>query len=104
VAGEPRVRYLHTDPGARDDVVATWRALLGEAAWVTTRDEAVAAGWFGPVPEAHLQRVGDVVVACRDTHVVLATKTDRAIVAGLVAYHGSATAAEMMIPLLLVRR
>ena len=31
VAGEPRVRYLHTLPGARDDVLATWRAILGAA-------------------------------------------------------------------------
>ena len=50
VAGEPRVRYLHTAPGARDDVLAAWRAVLGDAAWVVTREEAIAAGWFGPVP------------------------------------------------------
>ena len=103
VAGEPRVRYLHVEPGARDDVVATWRELLGAAAWVTTREEAVAAGWFGPVLEAHLQRVGDVVVACRDTYVVVATRTEKPLESTLVAYHGSATAAEMMIPLLVVR-
>ncbi len=103
VAGEPRVRYLHTSPGATDDVVAAWRAVLGDAAWVGTRDAAVAAGWFGPVPEAHLERVGDVVVICRDRHVVLATDREPAFIAGMVGFHGSCTAVEMTVPLLVAR-
>lgn len=103
VAGEPRVRYLHTEPGATADVLATWRAVLGDAAWVVERAEAVAAGWFGPVPEAHLDRVGDVVVACHDRYAVVATQTQPLLESRLVAYHGSYTAAEMEIPLLVAR-
>jgi hypothetical protein len=103
VAGEPRVRYLHVAAGAVPDVVAAWATVLGEAAWVATRAEAVAAGWFGPVPEAHLQRVGDVVVVCQGSYAVLASKTDNPVEASLVAYHGSWTAAEMTIPLLVIR-
>jgi hypothetical protein len=103
VAGEPRVRYVHTRPGARDDVLAAWRGVLGDAAWVVPREEAVAEGWFGPVPEAHLARVGDVVVACHDRYAVLATRSEPSIVASLVAYHGSYTEVEMRIPLLVVR-
>lgn len=103
VAGEPRVRYLYTEPGATADVVATWREVLGDAAWVVEREQAVAAGWFGPVPEAHLQRVGDVVVACHGRFVVVATRTPPLMESRLVAYHGSYTAAEMEVPLLLVR-
>lgn len=103
VAGEPRVRYLHTEPEAVADVVATWRGVLGPAAWVVTREEAVAAGWFGPVPEAHLARVGDVVAVCNDRYAVLASRTEPPVVASLVAYHGSYTAAEMLIPLLILR-
>jgi hypothetical protein len=103
IAGEPRVRYLHTRPGAAEDVRAAWSAVLGDAAWVASRDEAVAAGWFGPVPEEHLRRIGDVVVACHDTYAVIATRTDHPMEARLVAYHGSYTAAEMTIPLLVVR-
>ncbi|WP_435830697.1 alkaline phosphatase family protein [Polymorphospora rubra] len=102
VAGEPRVRYLHVEPGATDDVVAAWRGVLGAGAWVATRDEAVAAGWFGPVPEQHLARVGDVVVACHENYAVVASRTDHPIEARLVGYHGSYTAAEMLIPLLVV--
>ncbi|HEY7046354.1 MAG TPA: alkaline phosphatase family protein [Jatrophihabitantaceae bacterium] len=100
VAGEARVRYLHTRPGARDDVIATWRDILGPAADVITRDEAVAAGWFGPVAEAHLARIGDVIVVCRDHHVVLASKHEPEKSSRLVAYHGSTTPDEMAIPLI----
>jgi Type I phosphodiesterase / nucleotide pyrophosphatase len=103
VAGEPRVRYLHVRPGAQADVIATWRSVLGRAAWVVPRAEAVAAGWFGPVPEAHLDRVGDVVVACHDRYAVFASRSEPARLSELVAFHGSATPVEMMIPLLVVR-
>lgn len=104
VAGEPRVRYLHTLRGARDDVISAWRSVLGDAAWVVPREQAVAEGWFGPVPERHLQRIGDVVVACHADHVILATLRDPPPVATMVAFHGSATEAEMRIPLLVARR
>ncbi|MCO1597895.1 alkaline phosphatase family protein [Micromonospora sp. RHAY321] len=103
VAGEARVRYLHVAPGAVDDVVAAWSAVLGDAARVRTRHEVVATGWFGPVPEEHLGRIGDVVVICNDTYAVLATRTERPMASRLVAYHGSDTAAELTVPLLVVR-
>ncbi|MFI5832869.1 alkaline phosphatase family protein [Micromonospora sp. NPDC051300] len=103
VAGEPRVRYLHVEPGAEADVLAAWTAVLGGAADVLTRAEAVATGWFGPVPEAHLTRIGDVVVVCRDTYAVVATRSEPPMVSRLVAYHGADTAAEMTVPLLVVR-
>lgn len=104
VAGEPRVRYLHTLPGATEDVAAAWTDVLGEAAWVATRAEAISAGWFGPVPERHLQRVGDVVAICHEDYAVVAPHSENAIKAMLLAYHGSYTAVEMEIPLLSYRR
>ncbi|MGW4678251.1 alkaline phosphatase family protein [Micromonospora taraxaci] len=103
VAGEARVRYLHVEPGAVDDVLAAWSEVLGDAARVRTRDEAVATGWFGPVPEEHLGRIGDVVVTCNDTYAVMASRTERPMASKLVAYHGSDTAAELTVPLLVVR-
>lgn len=103
VAGESRVRYLHTVDGARADVLAAWREVLGPAASVLDRDEAVAQGWFGPVPEEHLRRIGDVVAICHADYVVLATRTDPPTVEHMVAFHGSSTEAEMMIPLLVAR-
>jgi hypothetical protein len=102
VAGEPRVRYLHTVPGARDDVLAAWRSVLGPAAWVVTREDAVAAGWFGPVAAEHLARVGDVVVVCHDSYAVLATAHEPEAIAKLIAFHGSYTPVEMTVPLLVV--
>ncbi|MEV4412161.1 nucleotide pyrophosphatase/phosphodiesterase family protein [Catellatospora sp. NPDC049609] len=103
VTGEPRVRYLHTEPGAAADVAAAWQELAGHAAWIGTRDEAIATGWYGPVPERHAARIGDVVAVCRDNWAVLATATDPPSVARLVAMHGSLTEAEMRIPLLIYR-
>jgi hypothetical protein len=104
VAGEPRVRLVYASPGAAADVVAAWREVLGDAAWVAPRDEAIAAGWFGPVTDEHARRLGDVVAACHGDYAILATQTESERVPRLVAFHGSATAAEMLIPLLVVRR
>ncbi|GAA1523091.1 alkaline phosphatase family protein [Dactylosporangium maewongense] len=103
VAGEPRVRYLHAVPGAHDDVIATWRGVLGDRATVLSRDEAVAGGWFGPIPQQHLARVGDVVVICHERWAIMATEHEPLRYTKMVAFHGSSTAAEMQIPLLVVR-
>lgn len=104
VAGEPRVRYLHTAPGARDDVAAAWQARFGPSARVLTRDQVIDEGWFGPVPPAHTGRIGDVVVLCLDRTVALAGDHEPPSVGRLIAYHGSVTAAEMTVPLLIARR
>ncbi|MFG2061367.1 alkaline phosphatase family protein [Micromonospora sp. NPDC048871] len=103
VAGEPRVRYLHVVPGATEDVRAAWSQVLGAAGRVLTREEAVATGWFGPVYEEHLARVGDLVVVCNDTYAVLASRSESPMLSRLVGFHGADTAAEMTIPLLVVR-
>jgi hypothetical protein len=103
VAGEPRVRYLHVVPGATEDVIAAWKSVLGSAAWIGTRDEAVAAGWYGPVAPEHLPRIGDVVAVCEDDYAVLASASEPSTIASLVAFHGSYTPVEMAVPLLVVR-
>ncbi|MEZ0353511.1 alkaline phosphatase family protein [Mycobacterium sp. pR1184] len=100
VAGEPRVRYLHTEPGAAVDVQATWSALLDDRARVYSRDQAVATGMFGPVDPGHLARIGDVVVICTGDTAVLATKREPPEAARLIGFHGGDTAAEMAIPLI----
>ncbi|OBA81726.1 nucleotide pyrophosphatase [Mycobacterium sp. 1164966.3] len=100
VAGEPRVRYLHTEPGAATDVRATWRELLDGRAEVYSRDEAAATGMFGPVDPRFLPRIGDVVVVCTGNTAVLATGHEPPETARLIGFHGGATAAEMAIPLI----
>ena len=103
VAGEPRVRYLHTEPGAAADVRAAWAGVLGDRARVHSRAEAVATGMFGPVDPRHAARIGDVVVVCTGDLAVLATAHEPPETARLIGFHGAATAAETAIPLI-VRR
>ena len=68
-----------------------------------SRDDAVAAGLFGPVRPDHLPRIGDVVVICIGDTAVLATGHEPPEVAQLVGFHGAATPAEMAIPLITFR-
>lgn len=100
VAGDPRVRYLHTVAGAADDVAAAWSEILAGRADVRSRDDAVAQGWFGSVRAAHLPRIGDVVVTCTGDTAVQATGYEPPEAAQLVGMHGAATPAEMAIPLI----
>ena len=57
-----------------------------------------AAG-SGPLQPAVRPRIGDVVVACRADHAIIST-SDFAYEATLVGLHGSLTAEEMLIPIL----
>ncbi|HWE88645.1 MAG TPA: alkaline phosphatase family protein [Pseudonocardiaceae bacterium] len=100
VAGEPRVRYLHTEPGAAGDVRAAWAELLDGRAAVYSRERAVATGMFGPVAAQNLERLGDVVVVCSGDTAVLASAHEPPETSRLVGFHGGATAAEMAIPLI----
>jgi hypothetical protein len=102
LAGEPRARYVHTLPGAADDVLACWRSRLGERAWVASRDDAVAAGLFGPVDQSVAARIGDVVAFARGTWAFVDTEREPGP-SRLAAYHGSLTPTELAIPLLLAR-
>ena len=100
VAGEPRVRYLHTEPGAAGDVHATWSEVLDGRAAVYSRDQAIATGMFGPVSPAFAPRIGDVVVVCSSAFAVLATGHEPPETARLIGFHGSTSAAETAIPLI----
>ncbi len=100
IGGEARFRHVYCRAGAVDDVVATWRASLGDRADVLTRDDAFALGWFGEGRAEVLPRIGDVVVACRGDAAVLDTSAFP-YEARLVGMHGSLTSAEMLVPILL---
>jgi hypothetical protein len=103
VAGDPRVRYLHTEPGAASDVIAAWSELLAGRAEVRSRDDAVAAGLFGSVLPDHLPRIGDVVVSCLGDTAVLASAHEPPEVAQLIGLHGADDPVEMAIPLITFR-
>lgn len=102
LAGEPRARYLHAVPGAEADLLARWREVLGERAWVAGRDEAIASGIFGPVADGLAGRIGDVVALARGRWALTATEREPGP-SRLVGYHGSLTASERAIPLLAAR-
>ncbi|WP_138756612.1 alkaline phosphatase family protein [Modestobacter altitudinis] len=102
LTGEPRARYVHTAPGAADDVLATWRSVLGHRAWVVSRAEAIASGVFGDVQEQLAMRIGDVVALARSSWAFtdMATEPHTSL---LAAFHGSLTSAELAVPLLAAR-
>jgi hypothetical protein len=103
LGGEPRMRHVYARPGAADEVLATWREVLGERAWVMSREEAVKDGLFGPagapVSDAVAARIGDVVAACAGTWAVVASKAEP-LESSLVGMHGSLTPAEQLVPML----
>ena len=100
LGGEVRARHVYTVDGAGADVVAAWRAVLGERAWVVPRDEAIAAGWFGPVSDRVRPRIGDVVAAARGRSGMLRREAEP-IESGLLGQHGSLESAEQLVPLAL---
>ena len=103
LGGEPRMRHVYTEPGATPDVLARWRSVLGERAMVRARDEAIAAGWFGGNVAAHVRpRIGDVVVPMLgNTGVVQTARGTNE--ANMIGQHGSLTAVEQQVPLILIR-
>ena len=102
LAGEPRARYVHAVPGAEEDVLQRWREVLGDRAWVVGRDEAAASGVFGPVDDAVAARIGDVVALARGSWAMVTPEREPGP-SRLTAYHGSLTATELAIPLLVAR-
>ncbi|MGH3155702.1 MAG: alkaline phosphatase family protein, partial [Streptosporangiaceae bacterium] len=99
LGGEPRARHVYAEPGAAGDVLAAWREVLGDRAWVMARDEAISAGWFGPVDPGLAGRIGDVVAAATGSTGIVATQAEP-LESSLVGMHGSLTTAEQLVPLL----
>lgn len=98
LAGEGRFRQLYCEPRDLDAVAARWRAVMGDRAWVVSREEAVESGWFGPVDRRLAHRWGDVMVVCRDDWAVMTRRQPKEF--GLVGMHGSLTEFEMRVPVL----
>ncbi|MGH1562782.1 alkaline phosphatase family protein [Mumia sp. DW29H23] len=98
-AGEARFRHLYTRSGAEHAVAERWRERVGDRALVLTRDEAEAAGWFGSIDDTVRPRIGDVLVASLGDFGVFSSR-HFAIELQMAGFHGSVTAAEMRVPLL----
>ncbi|MCT9871798.1 alkaline phosphatase family protein [Paenarthrobacter aurescens] len=103
-AGEPRMVHLYLEPDTtevhRDALIAAWRRRFGERIWAFTRDQAVDAGLFGEVRPEVAPRIGDVMIAARDTLALYDTRRARPASLEVVGQHGSLTKAEREVPLL----
>ncbi len=102
VAGEPRARHVYVAPGTAADVAQTWRRHLGAAAIVVTREQAITAGWFGPVEPEYAERIGDVLAVATTDAALTSSRIDSRVSA-LRGQHGGLTPAEVDIPLLQLR-
>jgi hypothetical protein len=102
VGGEPRAPQLYCADGAAADVARAWDDRLAGRAEVLTRDQAVAAGWFGTVASHVLERIGNVVVSCGPDVAVVDSRHHRPELLALVGLHGARTPAEWRVPLISV--
>ena len=99
-AGEPRMRHVYARAGASEEVAEAWQSALGEGAWVLTREQALEAGFFGEMIDEHIDRIGDVLALARDDVALVSDEIDRTV-SSLRGQHGSLTADDLMIPLLM---
>lgn len=107
-AGDPRMVQLYLEPdapaGTLERLAASWQQSMGNKAWILTRDQAVAAGLFGPVREEILPRIGDLLVAAREPVAFFDTRQASPSALQMVGQHGSLTRAEREVPLLTLAR
>jgi predicted AlkP superfamily pyrophosphatase or phosphodiesterase len=97
LAGEPRLLQVHTAVDVAE-AQPRWAERLGSAADVLTRDEAIAAGWFGASVDPEVApRIGDLLVASRGRAAFYTTADARG--RGMVGQHGAWTPAERFVPL-----
>jgi len=104
LGGESRFVQLYCRPGHADAVARRMADAVGDRAWVRSRDEAIAQGWFGPVDDRVRPRIGDVLIAARGAFAVVDRAVTRRHILALIGQHGSLTEDEQWVPLLTVAR
>lgn len=105
VAGEPRCLQLHFAPDApsavREAVREAWKAEEGHRAQVVTREEAIAAGWFGGAADDRVApRIGDLLIAARKAIAYYDVRDANSSGRTMVGQHGSHSPEETAVPLL----
>lgn len=101
VGGEPRATHLYTEHPR--EVVAAVHDMSGGRVHAMVRKDAVAQGWFGPVRETNLGRIGDVVAISEGGTAIVDSRNDSPSALKLRGHHGGITAYELAIPLISVR-
>jgi hypothetical protein len=102
IGGEPRALHLYAEPGAHSDVESTWRESIGDRALILPKATAIERGYFGPVAPHVYPRIGDFLVICTDGFAVVDSGVESASALALIGHHGSTTAQELQIPLLVL--
>jgi hypothetical protein len=104
VGGDPRCLQLYLTPDAAPDartrLAEAWRSREGGRAWIATREEAIGAGWFGPVAPEVVPRIGDVIVAARKLVAYYDGRGGDTAGRSMIGQHGSMTPEETLVPLL----
>jgi hypothetical protein len=100
LTGDPRARQLHAVPGAADDLLAAWREHVAVISpTCVSRDEAIAAGWFGPEVAEHVRpRIGDVVLSAAVLDVAWVHRDADLFGGRLPGQHGALTPEELRGP------
>ncbi|MDQ0575320.1 alkaline phosphatase family protein [Agromyces albus] len=103
VGGEPRCVSLYFEPelgdGARTALLDGWRAAEGHRSWVLGRDEAIAAGLYGPVDDAVRDRIGDILLAARSGIAYYDRREPNRQAEAMIGQHGSLSDEETRVPL-----
>ena len=103
VGGEPRFLSLYFEPSldesARATLLAGWREAEEHRAWVVSRDEAIAAGVYGPVADEVRPRIGDVLIAARAGIAYYDRREPNRQAESMIGQHGSLSDEETRVPL-----
>lgn len=101
VGGEPRMLHAYLEPDAdAAAVLVRWRADFEGVAEVGSRDEAIAAGLFGPrVSDAAAARIGDLLVVAKGVGAVYDSTAADQRSRGMIGQHGGLTPEERQVPL-----
>ncbi|MGL4172469.1 MAG: alkaline phosphatase family protein [Actinomycetota bacterium] len=100
VGGEPRCVQVYCDDRHIDAVTSRLADAFAGRATVINRPEVVEAGWFGPVSDAVLPRIGQVFVVCQPGFAIVDSRRMRPQALALVGQHGAWSAQESQVPLL----
>ena len=101
IGGEPRCLQLYVEEDCAPQTVAdSWRELLGDVAFVATREAMIESGWLGKVSAAVTARLGDVFVLARKDVVFFDARDPTNKARKMIGHHGGISPAEMQIPLI----
>jgi hypothetical protein len=99
LSGEGRFRWLHARSGAAEEVRAACAQRFSDIAWVRSREELIAEGWFGGRPDPEVEALlGDVALVAF-APIAFYDPNDSGELR-LISRHGSLTSAEVLVPLI----